>query len=66
MDFTTFITCGPLTLEINYDYSPAEPDAFYLRNGDPGSPSAQSPLPKPPASPSSKSSNLSIPSTIFP
>jgi hypothetical protein len=38
MNLNTSLTYGPLTLDINFDYSPAEPDVFYLRNGDPGYP----------------------------
>jgi len=36
MNLSTTLSYGPLTLDINFDYSPATPDVFYLRNGEPG------------------------------
>jgi len=44
MSLSTTLSYGPLTLDINYDYSPAEPDVFYLRNGDPGYPGSDAEL----------------------
>ena len=38
MNLSTTLSYGPLTLDINFDYSPATPDVLYLRNGDPGYP----------------------------
>jgi hypothetical protein len=44
MNLSTSLTYGPLTLDISYDFSPAEPDVFYLRNGDPGYPGCDAEL----------------------
>lgn len=44
MNFSTSLTYGPLTLDITYDYTPAEPDVYYLRNGDPGYPGSPAEL----------------------
>jgi hypothetical protein len=38
------LSYGPLSLDINFDYSPATPDVFYLRNGDPGHPGSDAEL----------------------
>jgi hypothetical protein len=38
MHFSTTLSYGPFTLDINFDFSPATPDVYYLRNGDPGYP----------------------------
>ncbi len=44
MNLSTTVIYGPLTLDIAYDYSPAEPDVYYLRNGDPGYPGSPAEL----------------------
>jgi hypothetical protein len=44
MNLSTTVIYGPLTLDITYDYSPAEPDVYYLRNGDPGYPGCDAEL----------------------
>jgi len=44
MNLSTTLSYGPLTFDINFDYSPAEPDVFYLRNGDPGYPGSDAEL----------------------
>ena len=44
MNLTTTLSYGPLTLHINFDYSSATPDVFYLRNGDPGYPGSDAEL----------------------
>ncbi len=44
MNFITSLIYGPLTIDINYDYSPEEADVPYLRNGDPGYPGCDAEL----------------------
>jgi hypothetical protein len=44
MTLSTTLIYGPLTLDIAYDFSPATPDVFYLRNGDPGNPGSAAEL----------------------
>ena len=44
MNLSTTLSYGLLTLDINFDYSPATPDVFYLRNGDPGYPGSDAEL----------------------
>jgi len=44
MNSTTTLSYGPLTLDINFDFSPATPDVPYLRNGDPGYPGSDAEL----------------------
>ena len=44
MNLSTSLNYGPLTLYINYDFSPPEPDVPYLRNGDPGYPGCDAEL----------------------
>jgi len=44
MNLSTTLSYGPLTLDINFDFSPATPDVFYLRNGDPGYPGSDAEL----------------------
>ena len=44
MNLSTTLSYGPLTLDIAYDFFPATPDVFYLRNGDPGYPGSDAEL----------------------
>jgi hypothetical protein len=44
MNLSTNLSYGPLTLAVSFDYSPATPDVFYLRNGDPGYPGSAAEL----------------------
>jgi hypothetical protein len=44
MNSTTTLSYGPLTLDIAFDFSPATPNVFYLRNGDPGYPGSDAEL----------------------
>ena len=44
MNLSTTLSYGSLTFDIAYDYVPATPDVFYLRNGDPGYPGSAAEL----------------------